>query len=540
MSTDGRLVMIDWEGVRRPRVDVMRELHSQGVPIADIARQLDVQYQTVWMAVKGARREVEQPSTLVPPQSYRVPDAILLGCVSQKGSSPAPAKDLYRSELFRRRRLWAEASGNPWWIVSAEYGLIHPDEVVAPYDTRIARLPLPARKRLASQVGASLERALGPLRGRVIEIHAGDEYVLAVGPELRRLGVQLTRPLQGLRIGEQLAWYGQHLGFGGGSTTDTWSQPARPRVPVRQRPAARAALPLGDGRGLGRAITDLFVSGQLDLADRVRAPHSGWEGMPEVVATRRLQHLEAKPAEIRLFLTFCAAMDRARDADTLARSAAAMFETKPWTFSPREVASRSMRELADTLRRFRVSQRHGADSFAWKVIGETLSDADAAPHVRAAIYDGRGDAGELLREVALASADGTGLFPLLSGPKISALWVRLLAYPGGAVLSSMSAVPVAVDVQVRKLTEYLGVTETAGRDLEEVRGLIQATWAQDVEVHGAAGPPGIENTPGALDPALWFYAKWGCTFCEGAKRKMPISPVCRECRFGTALSQLSQ
>lgn len=95
----------------------------------------------------------------------------------------------------------------------------------------------------------------------------------------------------------------------------------------------------------------------------------------------------------------------------------------------------------------------------------------------------------------------------------------------------MSEVPVAVDVQVRKVTEYLAVTDTGGLSLDDVRAAIQETWARDVDAHGADGPAGIENTPGALDPALWFYAKWGCTFCQQARKKRPISEACDDCRF---------
>lgn len=91
--------------------------------------------------------------------------------------------------------------------------------------------------------------------------------------------------------------------------------------------------------------------------------------------------------------------------------------------------------------------------------------------------------------------------------------------------------PIAVDVQVRKVTEYLGVTDTLGRPLDDVRATIQRTWARDVELNGAVGPGDLDGTSAALDPALWFFAKWGCTFCERAKRQMPIAPECGECQF---------
>jgi hypothetical protein len=522
----GRLVLVEWEGRRRSRRDVILELEAAGVPVAEIARRLGVRYQIVYTTLHS--QPAVRPIPAVPSAAPQVPgpagspDAILLGCVSQKNTSPMAARDLYRSELFRRRRRYAEASGRPWWIVSVEYGLVDPDRVIAPYDTRIARLPLAARHELADRVAADLERALGTLAGTRLEIHAGDEYVLAIGPSLRDRGARLTRPLEGLRIGEQLAWYGERLGLPSGAVTS----PRAPTV-IRSDPTA-----VGDGRGLGRRLSELFMAGRLDLSARPGAPASGWEGMPEVVAVHELQAFGASAEAVRRFLTFCAAMDRARDADRLAVAAVRLYRDEPWTFEPQAVVARPLRELADALRRDGVSQRHVIDAFGWRILAETLADPSLAPGVHTVVFEGRGEAAVLLAELARTSSGGTPLFPLLGGPKVGPLWVRLLAYPGGAEITSLDRVPVAVDVQVRKVTEYLGVTETAGLDLEDVRATIQETWARDVAAHGAAGPGGLADTPGALDPALWFYGKWGCTFCQRAGEKMPISPLCAECWFG--------
>lgn len=521
---DGRLVVIEWDGQRRPRRDVILELHVAGLPVAEIARRLGVAYQIVYMTLHPQPsvrpRPAAPPSAAPLPASSRPPDAVLIGCVSQKNTTPMAAKDLYRSALFLRRRRYAEAAGAPWWIVSAEYGLVGPDEVIAPYDTRIARLPLTARQRLADRVATDLERELGNLAGRHLEIHAGDEYVLAVGPALRTRGAQLSRPLEGLRIGEQLAWYGARLGLSSAGAT-------RPKAAATHRSPA----PIGDGRGLGRRLSELFMAGRLDLSGRPGAPASGWDGMPEVIAVHKLQAMDASAEAVRRFLTFCAAMDRARDADRLAEAAVRLYRDQPWVFDPTAVVERPLRELADALRRYRVSQRHVIDAFGWRILAETLADPALAPGVHGVVFEGNGDAAVLLAELALASTDGTPLFPLLGGPKVGPLWVRLLAYPGGATINSLERVPVAVDVQVRKVTEYLGVTETAGLDLEEVRATIQETWASDVAEHGAAGPGALNDTAGALDPALWFYGKWGCTFCQRASRKMPISPLCADRRF---------
>jgi hypothetical protein len=530
----GRLVMIDWDGVLRPRRNVIFELHAAGVPTADIARQLGVIYQIVSTTLAGTGRPTTEPAPQ--PQAVHLDigpvDAALLGCVKTKDSRPRPAKDLYLSPLFRGRRGYAEASGRPWWIVSAEYGLVDPDEVIAPYDTQIGQRSLADRQALAAQVAARLTNALGTLQGKVLELHAGDEYALAIGPTLRLHGAELVRPLHGLGFGEQLAWYGKRLGLIPGVhasvSASRSTRPARSTRPVRPEPTEA----VGEGRGVGRRITELFLAGQLDLSARSTAPRAGWDGMPEVVAARRLRELGADDVAVRRFLTFNAAMDRAREADRLAIAAASLYRTSAWVFDPIEVSRRSLLELTDELRSSRVSQRHGQDAFGWRLLAETLADPTAAPEARSAIYDGVADAGRLLAELERTTSRGTRLFPLLGGPKIGPLWVRLLVYPGGAQISNLAIVPVAVDVQVRRVTEYLGVTDTAGRDLEEVRGLIQRTWAKDVAEHGAAGPDVLRDTPGALDPALWFYAKWGCSFCERAHEQLSISAVCQECRFG--------
>ena len=527
------LVMIEWQGKLRPRREVMVELHQAGMPKAEIARRLGVIYQQVQIVVGPTGSQPASPGRRAPDLRPRVRpeiaharddvDAVLLGCVKTKDVVPRAAKDLYVSPLFRGRRRHAEASGKPWWIVSAEHGLVGPDEIIAPYDTLIGQRPRVERERIANQVADRLDAELGTVRGKRLELHAGIEYAEAIGPELRRRGAELVRPLEGLSFGQQLAWYAVERGA---DENDAYT--ARP--PSERTARAQAPIVIGDGRGLSRRITELFVSGDLDLSGRAGAPASGWDGMPEVIAASTLRAAGADDVTVRRFLTFCAAMDRARDADRLAQAAVRLHAVHAWAFDPTEVARRSLRELTAALRTFRVSQRHSADAYAWRVIAETLADG-LAPVATGAIEGGVADAADLLAELVAVGPDGGPLFPLLGGPKIGPLWVRLLAYPGGATISHLEVVPVAVDVQVRKVTEYLGITSTVGAELDDVRSSIQETWRRDVELHGSAGPSGLENTSGALDPALWFYGKWGCTFCERARRQLPISSVCSDCRF---------
>lgn len=272
------------------------------------------------------------------------------------------------------------------------------------------------------------------------------------------------------------------------------------------------------------------MTGQLDLSTRPNAPEISWNGMPEVAMAAKLRAIGAANTEVRLFLTFTSALDRARDATSLWTKSAQLFNQVRWPFSPEAVADRPIADLRAVLQGYGVSQRHGPDARGWRRIALTLSDPTLVPHLRRAIYEGTGDTNTLLKELQ-SQKDREPLLPFLRGPKVSPMWVRMLAYPGEATITSLDTLPVAVDVQVKKVTEYLGVTDTIKQPLEKVRADIQARWAKDVRMGGAEGPATLKNTCAALDPALWFYAKWGCTWCERRRRKDPISEVCQSCRL---------
>ena len=51
-------------------------------------------------------------------------------------AGPTPAKDAYVSTLFRLHRRYAEAFGAEWRILSAWYGIMHPDQLIEAYDAR--------------------------------------------------------------------------------------------------------------------------------------------------------------------------------------------------------------------------------------------------------------------------------------------------------------------------------------------------------------------------------------------------------------------
>jgi hypothetical protein len=132
---------------------------------------------------------------------------ILLGCVKLKRSTPAPARDLYVSPLWRKRRNYAESSGVPWLILSAEHGVLDPDDLVAPYDLALTELRVAERRAWGRAVSLDLEQRLVPLCDVALEVHAGRPYVDAIEEPLSATGAIVLPPLAGLTLGRQLSWY---------------------------------------------------------------------------------------------------------------------------------------------------------------------------------------------------------------------------------------------------------------------------------------------------------------------------------------------
>lgn len=164
--------------------------------------------------VRTARRSIDVPATaeIAPESKTRAPfepdaDVIMVTCVKEKLDHPAAARDLYVSALFVKQLDYADASGRPWFILSAEHGLVGPDEWLAPYDRYLADTPSTFRAAWGQWVVERLALLIGPLHGLNVEVHAGRDYVDPLRGPLSAHGARLSEPLDGLRPGERQAWY---------------------------------------------------------------------------------------------------------------------------------------------------------------------------------------------------------------------------------------------------------------------------------------------------------------------------------------------
>lgn len=135
---------------------------------------------------------------------------ILVSCVSKKRLIPSPASELYISDWFLKASDFARKYGDEWFILSAKYGLLPPDKVISPYNETLNTMSLDARRSWTRRVFQDLEKNLE--KGNRVVFLAGAAYREFLIPSIRGLGCEISIPMEGFRIGEQMQWLNHQLG----------------------------------------------------------------------------------------------------------------------------------------------------------------------------------------------------------------------------------------------------------------------------------------------------------------------------------------
>ncbi len=111
---------------------------------------------------------------------------VILACSQKKGPNPVAARELYLGSLFKLGRKFAEVHHFDYVIISAKYGLLNPEQVIAPYDQRIANLADVRRVR---------EMVISPLQ----ELFQKYEKIIVIGGNLYR---KVLEPLKSAKFEE--------------------------------------------------------------------------------------------------------------------------------------------------------------------------------------------------------------------------------------------------------------------------------------------------------------------------------------------------
>jgi hypothetical protein len=130
-----------------------------------------------------------------------MPDIGLVGCSRRKLPHAAPARELYTSPLFRLASCYCARTCDRWFVLSAQHGLVEPDDVT------LRALGRAGRQAWARRVVGQLRRRGLLGRGHRLLLHAGADYADALAA---LTGAEC--PLRGLGIGQRLAWYRRRLG----------------------------------------------------------------------------------------------------------------------------------------------------------------------------------------------------------------------------------------------------------------------------------------------------------------------------------------
>lgn len=133
----------------------------------------------------------------------------LVGCASSKLQRPAPARDLYTSQLFRKASAYAEATCERWYVLSAKHGLVHPDTMLEPYNIKLGvnHRDSPPIHQWADRVRVQLAEELVEVPRVVLVTLAGEQYRTV----LRPCQWPFEIPMLGLGIGQQLGWLTRKL-----------------------------------------------------------------------------------------------------------------------------------------------------------------------------------------------------------------------------------------------------------------------------------------------------------------------------------------
>lgn len=141
----------------------------------------------------------------------------LVGCSGPKRKEPAPARQLYTSQLFRSALTLAERCHDVVYVISAKHELVALDQVVAPYDLTMGDVAKEWRVIWGVRVWGSIQNR-HPHADRHIFIYAGKDYARPI----RRAALHRAtfhEPLARMQVGQRLQWLRAQLDSGGGRST---------------------------------------------------------------------------------------------------------------------------------------------------------------------------------------------------------------------------------------------------------------------------------------------------------------------------------
>ncbi|MBB6670055.1 DUF6884 domain-containing protein [Cohnella nanjingensis] len=133
----------------------------------------------------------------------------LISCTKVKQEFPCEVREMYsKSQLFSKMVRYIESKQySDWYVLSAQYGLLHKNQVIEPYDVTLNNMNSSDRKKWAKETASQVI----DLDFSTVDIYAGEKYRQFLIPLLEARGLKCKVPLRGLGIGEQLKYLNNGL-----------------------------------------------------------------------------------------------------------------------------------------------------------------------------------------------------------------------------------------------------------------------------------------------------------------------------------------
>ena len=126
----------------------------------------------------------------------------LVSCVGKKLNGWSSAENLYQSDWFQKARVYAQSRSDRWFILSAYHGVIAPTDFIDPYNKTLNTMKAAERKAWANKVIYQLSN----IDADHFIILAGNRYRERITKWMDDTGYSYDVPMEGLGIGQQLAW----------------------------------------------------------------------------------------------------------------------------------------------------------------------------------------------------------------------------------------------------------------------------------------------------------------------------------------------
>lgn len=131
----------------------------------------------------------------------------LISCSSKKKSGSCKAKHLYDGDLFKKSMNYVKNRYDKWFILSAKYGLLNPDDIISGYDLSLNSLS----KNELSKWSKNISEKILKLNPDEIDFYCGVNYRKYLIDILKKNNIKCNSPLEGLGIGKQLKFYKNNI-----------------------------------------------------------------------------------------------------------------------------------------------------------------------------------------------------------------------------------------------------------------------------------------------------------------------------------------